>query len=140
MHRSVGRFSVICLSMPQRYFAMLYMFCHCFLTMSICEHSFCLSLFFFYPFLWNVECWSDVESTTFYPAFAWTLFSAIVHVHEKIPTFIEQRKIKRIPTGNTMEAVSEQHTAYLFKHTHTHAHSMTHQDIHISESFIIHNQ
>ena len=54
---------------------------------------------------WNAECWADVESPTFYSAFAWTLFRSIVDVNEKIPKFIEQKKIKCIPTGDTMEVV-----------------------------------
>jgi hypothetical protein len=60
---------------------------------------------FYYDVLRNLECWSNAESSTFHPAFAWALFSAIVHVNEKIPSFIQQNKIKRIPTGQNMEAV-----------------------------------
>lgn len=51
------------------------------------------------------ECWSDAASPRFYPAFAWTLFLAVVNVEEQIPRFIEQSRIKRIPSGHDVESV-----------------------------------
>jgi hypothetical protein len=70
------------------------------------DFNFIFSIVLTFSLLQNLECWSNVESVTFYPAFAWTLFKAIVNVDAKIPNFIAQKRIKRIPTGHDMESVS----------------------------------